>query len=89
MTPRRQGASPGSTVVLRCSHTSENQDSAIEWFGEDGESIKTNGKFEIGGSRGEQLRINSAEVSDSGVYVCRVQAPEGVLEGRGEVLVGK
>ena len=89
VSPRRQGSSPGNDVILRCSRPSGDESSRVEWFRGESGPIRTGDGFEISGSGGEQLRIISADVSDSGVYTCVVTTRDGEVRGSGVVIVGK
>ena len=57
------------------------------WSRQDGNPLPSF-RFEIGGRRGEILRISLAEASDSGIYVCKVLTDFGELVGQGQVIVG-
>lgn len=87
--PSVQGTSPGESITLRCSHNSADPSVSIVWSREDGREVFEGDRVVTSGSNGEELRISSTEVSDSGVYVCRVTSGEDVARGRGEVVVGK
>ena len=90
VTPERQGSSPGSSVVLRCSHTSSDPSVEYSWSREDGQPIPMDsGRFERGGRNMEILRITLAEASDSGVYICTVTTDDGDLTAKATVIIGK
>ena len=78
--------SPGEFVRLTCSHNSQDRSVRYSWSRQDGNPLPSF-RFEIGGRRGEILRISLTEVSDSGVYVCKVQTDFGELVGQGQVIV--
>ena len=94
MDPDLQGASPGSNIVLVCEYSSSSESNLVDnavysWMREDGSSLQGE-QFEISGDSGEILRINNAQVSDSGVYVCTVRTiSDGQLTGSGEVIIGE
>ena len=87
--PSVQGTSPGESIVIRCSHNSADPSVSITWSREDGREVFDGDRVVTSGTNGEELRISSTEVSDSGVYVCRVTSGEDVGTGRGEGVVGK
>ena len=89
VTPELQGASPGSDVVLTCSHNSADSSAVSSWSRSDGTAVIDGGRYSVS-SDGSTLTIRSAVASDSGVYVCTVVTSEdGTVVGRGEVIVGE
>ena len=79
---------PGGSVTLRCSHNSSDQSVRYSWSREDGQAL-TGFQFETLGRSKDRLRISSAGVGDSGVYICSVETDSGTLTGRSDVFVGK
>lgn len=57
------------------------------WSREDGRDLFEGDRGFTSGSYGEELRVSSTDVSDSGVYVFMVMSGKGEATGRGEVVV--
>jgi len=86
--PSLQGASPGSIVMLTCRANNVVGSVEFVWSRADGVEFMENNRFEVTGDVGDMLRITSAEVSDSGVYICTIRTSDGDLTGQGDLLIG-